>query len=275
MEGGQLLCCGVFCFGSQTLLLFTERRQTGKTLSFPNARRLARYLWKPSQTVVWGREPPLTYCYSNKMFFKHDLLKLVSELRPHSTVVLYICIFPFLQWRTGGPLATAEAKPQRWGGRIKGPTAAVPGACSPGWMCTRNSPSLACTQHGAWRSSPPFPSSCPPGHVEQSWALLQGLTEQAAPIPRPHQTWQEASHAGNSYDPVKKDNDPISLWQEWSLSNFPQQELSQLNNSIPLEVVLSQCRNLQNAFFIATALPFYSTFMPAFIQILYKLRKHI
>lgn len=132
MEGGQLLCCGVFCFGSQTLLLFTERRQTGKTLSFPNARRLARYLWKPSQTVVWGREPPLTYCYSNKMFFKHDLLKLVSELRPHSTVVSSIYLhfsFPSVKDRRTTGHSRSQAPEVRW--EAQGPHCSCPRCLQP------------------------------------------------------------------------------------------------------------------------------------------------
>lgn len=58
---------------------------------------------------------------------------------------------------------------------------------------------------------------------------------------------------------LKKDSDPILLWQEWNPSNFLKQELFQLNNSIPLKAALSQNRNLQNSFFIATDLPFYST----------------
>lgn len=189
------------------------------------------------------------------MFFKHDWLKLVSELRPHSTVVSSIYqhfLLPSVKdGRTSGH-SRSQATGVTWEARGL--------HCCHAWclqprLCTSTRTVPAWLTHSTVPGEAAPPSS-PTQGTEQSWALLQGLTEQAAPIPRPHQTWQEASHAGNSYDPVKKDNDPISLWQEWSFSNFLQQELSQLNNSIPLEVALSQCRNLQNALLLPQPYPF-------------------
>lgn len=70
MEGGQLLCCGVSCFGLQTLPLLTEHRQTGESLSLPNERgfTLLTLTAFPDCDVRVGATP--TQRYRKAVFFK-------------------------------------------------------------------------------------------------------------------------------------------------------------------------------------------------------------
>lgn len=93
------MCCGVSCFGLQTLPLFTAHRQTGESLSLPNERGFTPLTLTafPDCDARVGATP--TQRYRNAVFLKRDSVKLVRTERAHSTQVnlLYVCIFSLLQ----------------------------------------------------------------------------------------------------------------------------------------------------------------------------------